>query len=248
MTHFALELRPNPKTRLRSVLLRLHVGPTTGSGRPEPEIRTGGPRSPAPARATRPLLWSPQPRSRRRAPPRQQRHRRAPRPPPPAPPPRAPPPFHERGPHVLLGVGGGAGTAASPAIEAEQVEPLEKSNARGGESTSVWAREGSTRTAGAGARRSCRHKLSGGGAAAAVNFTGGLSRPVASRKGKRGRTPAAWAFNGEDEAGGVASSSSCEAGPRRRAHGRRGAARCGEAGGARFAFASLVGEVDFLGP
>ena len=39
MTHFASELRQNPKTRLRSVLLRLHAGPTTGSGRPEPEIR-----------------------------------------------------------------------------------------------------------------------------------------------------------------------------------------------------------------
>jgi len=39
MTHFASELRQNPKMRLRSLLLRLHAGPTTGSGRPEPEIR-----------------------------------------------------------------------------------------------------------------------------------------------------------------------------------------------------------------
>ena len=39
MTHFASELRQNPKMRLRSLLLRPHVGPTTGSGRPEPEIR-----------------------------------------------------------------------------------------------------------------------------------------------------------------------------------------------------------------
>ena len=37
MTHFASELRQNPKMRLRSLLLRLHAGP--GSGRPEPEIR-----------------------------------------------------------------------------------------------------------------------------------------------------------------------------------------------------------------
>ena len=164
-----------------------------------------------------------------------------------------------RDPHrrpALAGAGEGDASAAMVAATSTPASrsstpatpPPEKSSARGGESTSVWAREGSTRTAGAGARRSCRHKLSGGGAAAAVNFTGGLSRPVANRKGKRGRTPAAWAFNGEDEAGGVASSSSCEAGPRRRARGRRGAARCGEAGGARFAFASLVGEVDFLGP
>jgi hypothetical protein len=215
MTYFASELRQNPKTRLRSVLLRLDAGPTTGSGRPEPEICTGGPRSSALARATRPLLRSPQPQRRRRAPPRLQRHHRAPRPPPRTP--RTPPPFRERGPHVLLGVGGGAGTAAIPATKAEQVEPPEKSSARGGESASAWAREGSSRTPGAGARRSYRHKLSDGGAAAAVNFAGGLSRPVASRKGERGRTPVAWAFNGEEEAGGVASSSSCEAGPRRRA-------------------------------
>jgi hypothetical protein len=95
------------------------------------------------------------------------------------------------------------------------VELSEKSSARSGESASAWAREGSTRTPGAGA--SYRHKLSGGGAAAAVNFADGLSRQVASTKGEKGRTTAAWAFNGEDEAGGVASSSSCEAGPRRRA-------------------------------
>ena len=36
MTHFASELRQNPNMRLRSVLLRLHKGPTARCGRPEP--------------------------------------------------------------------------------------------------------------------------------------------------------------------------------------------------------------------
>ncbi|XP_066341853.1 uncharacterized protein [Miscanthus floridulus] len=191
MTHFASELRQNPKTRLRSVLLRLHAGPTTGKRTTRardphrrPALAGAGERDASAAM----VAATSTPASRSSTPttplPRASSASAG------AAIPRAPPPFRKRGPHVLLGVGGGAGTAASLAIEAEQVEPSEKSSARGGESTSVWAREGSARTAGAGARRSCRHKLSGGGAAAAVNFTGGLSRPVASRKGKRGRTPA----------------------------------------------------------
>ena len=180
MTHFASELRQNPKTRLRSVLLRLRAGPTTGSGRPEPEIRTGGPRSQAPARATRPLLWSLQPRRRRRAPPRLQRHRRL------------------LALHLPSASAGPTSSSASAVVPGRpRAQPSRRNR---------WSRR---RRAGRGA---------------------GLSWPVASRKGKRGRTPAAWAFNGEDEAGGVASSSSCEAGPRRRARGRAEGAGAGSGG------------------